>query len=250
MATISDIVTRVRLEIGDEQSYFEETQIANGEDHRIFVPHYPLDATSVVVKDNGTVVDPTTYTVEEWSGVTVFNTAPAAAHIIRVSGTKWRIFTQTDLTTICQDAVNMHLNNRTDAFGRGLTLAIMDNLEIYPVALLAASMALNAMANDASLDIDISTPDGVSIPRSQRFHQLLMMAEQRLATYNDLCLKLNIGLNMIFIGNLRRKAKRTNRLVPIYIDQEIDDRSMPQRSFHAFLSTFAYEITFKLSKCT
>ena len=83
--------------------------------------------------------------------------------------------------------------------------------------------------SDAAFDIDIISPDGVSIPRSERFRQLSEMITARKEQYRELCNLLNIGLHRIEVFNLRRISRLTNKLVPIYRPQEIDDASLPQR---------------------
>jgi hypothetical protein len=90
-------------------------------------------------------------------------------------------------------------------------------------------LALYTLATDASFDINIFAPDGVTIPRSERYRQLLDMMNTRKAQYVELCSHLGIGLYSIDVFTLRRISKRTNRYVPIYKPMEVDDRSWPQR---------------------
>jgi hypothetical protein len=90
-------------------------------------------------------------------------------------------------------------------------------------------MALYTLATDASFDIDIISPDGVSIPRTERFRQLTDIINQRKEQYRELCNLLGIGLYKVDVFSLRRISRLTNKLVPIYRPQEIDDASLPQR---------------------
>jgi hypothetical protein len=85
------------------------------------------------------------------------------------------------------------------------------------------------LATDAAFDIDISAPDGVTIPRSERFSQLSNIVQQRWEQYRQLCAQLNVGLWRIEMSTLRRVSRTTNKYVPIYIPQEVDDARMPQR---------------------
>ena len=73
------------------------------------------------------------------------------------------------------------------------------------------------------------SPDGVSIPRSQRYTQLTDIIRQRFEQYKMLCAQLNIGLWRIEMGTLIRTSRTTNKLVPIYMAQEIDDSRRPER---------------------
>ena len=92
-------------------------------------------------------------------------------------------------------------------------------------------MALYTLATDASFDIDITAPDGVMIPRSERYRQLMQMIDVRKNQYKELCSQLGIGLFKIDVFSLRRISKTTNRYIPIYMPQEVDDISMPVRVY-------------------
>jgi hypothetical protein len=104
-------------------------------------------------------------------------------------------------------------------------------LEVYPLVVLCTVEALFALATDASYDIDIIAPDGVNIPRSERFRQLSALINQRMQHYKELCSMLNIGLWRIEMGTLRRVSRTTNKLVPIYMPQEVDDARKPERVY-------------------
>jgi hypothetical protein len=85
------------------------------------------------------------------------------------------------------------------------------------------------LATDASFDIDITAPDGVMIPRSERYRQLMQMIDVRKNQYKELCSQLSIGLYKIDVFSLRRISKTTNEYVPIFQPQEIDDKSTKTR---------------------
>ena len=102
-------------------------------------------------------------------------------------------------------------------------------VEEYPLLILASTMALYTLATDSSFDIDIISPDGVSIPRSERFRQLSEIIQSRREQYRELCAMLNIGMYRTEVFTLRRISRTTNRYIPIYRPQEVDDGSLPQR---------------------
>jgi hypothetical protein len=106
----------------------------------------------------------------------------------------------------------------------------LPGIEEYPVVVYASTLALYTLATDASFDIDITAPDGVNIPRSERYRQLMQMIQVRKEQYKELCSQLGIGLYKIDVFTLRRTSKTTNRYVPVYLPMEVDDRSMPQRA--------------------
>jgi hypothetical protein len=110
-------------------------------------------------------------------------------------------------------------------------MSLLPPVEDYPVALLAATEGLWALATDASFDIDISAPDGVTIPRHQRFSQLTSVISNRIEQYREMCAMLNVGLSRIEMGTLRRVSRTTNKLVPIYVPQEVDDSRQPARVY-------------------
>lgn len=231
MTDIPTLVSRVRLELADTAQAFSETDTGDGVTTIFQLNHYPLDASALTVTVNNVLQLGTTFSVDERTGRIVFATAPALNATVVFAGTNYRYFCTADLSTIVQTAFNEHIYGRQDAFGRALTLDLLPPIEEYPVALLATVQALYALATDSAFDIDITAPDGVTIPRSERYRQLMDAVAQRRAQYEELCRLLNIGLYRIEMFTLRRISRTTNKYVPIYRPQEIDDYSQPQRVF-------------------
>jgi hypothetical protein len=173
-------------------------------------------------------------TVEEGVGVlTLANSViPINNSVITVFGQAYRYFTDTEISYYINTAFLEHAAHTTDTAGSRITqIGLLPPLEEYPVVLLAASMALYTLANDAAFDIDIISPDGVSIPRSERYRQLMEMLQVRKDQYKELCAMLNIGMYRIEVQTLRRISRGTNRYIPVYRPQEIDDHSLPQRVY-------------------
>lgn len=232
MAVIADILYRVRLELGDLPKQFEWTGVGDGVTKAFDVKLRPLDdSTLTVTVNNLPVAQPTGYTVEEDLGIFHFATAPGNGVPIKITGTHYRYFTDSDLELFINTAVEQHTYNRTDGYGSQMSLAKVPAVEEYPIAILSVIEALWALATDASFDINIFAPDGVTIPRSERFHQLSNMIAQRQEQYRTLCSALNIGLWRMEIGTLRRVSRRTNKLVPVYVPQESDDPRKPERIY-------------------
>jgi hypothetical protein len=228
MASISTLVDRVRLELGDIGKSFVTQFVADGTTNRFFIHYSPLDAGSVFVFKNGTDVTTST-SVEESTGVLVFDTVPDDGNEITVSGTYFRYFTAAELQGLVIAALAQHSKGHTDTVGRQITVENLPSIEEYPVAIYATTLALYTLATDSSFDIDISAPDGVSIPRSERYRQLMDMVQARQAQYRELCVHLGVGLYSIDVFTFRRISKATNRYVPVYKPQEVDDRSYPER---------------------
>jgi len=242
VAILADILSRVRLELGDNAAQFTSTLTGDGVTKDFYVNYKPVDsfgAAGFAVYVNGTPkaqgtdinAAATDYTVEENIGVIHFKVAPAQYAVITVTGTHYRYFTTNELTTFVNTAVLQHTDNKTDSYGRNITIASIPAVEEYPLALLATTEALWALATDAAFDINISAPDGVQIPRSQRFSQLSGIINARKEQYRELCSALNIGLWRIEVGILRRVSRTTNRLVPVYMPQEIDDSTAAERVY-------------------
>lgn len=229
MATVSSLIDRVRLELGDIGKSFVTQFVADGTTNRFKLHYSPLDASLVYVYQDGVDVTSTSY-VEESSGVLIVDGLPADGVQFLVNGTYYRYFTNAEMTRLINDALQQHVFNRTDAMGRKITLDTLPAAEEYPLAVYATSIALYTLATDASFDIDISAPDGVAIPRSERYRQLMDMMQAKKMQYQELCALMNIGLYKVEVFTFQRQSKATGRLVPIYKSQEVDDRSYPQRA--------------------
>lgn len=228
MATLTNLASRLRDELGDFGKSFVYQATGDGSTVRFLVPYSPIDGETLIVHVNGSDVS-TTVTVEEETGYVTFDTAPASAAPIIFAGTYFRYFTNQEICQFVNDAFTQHTANHADSFGRPVSLASLPGVEEYPVVIYACTLAMYTLANDASFDIDITAPDGVMIPRSERYRQVMNMVQERKEQYKELCSQLGIGLYKIDVFQLRRIAKSTNRYIPIYLPQEVDDTSMPQR---------------------
>lgn len=228
MATISSLVDKVRVELGDLGKSFVTQFVADGTTNRFKLHHAPLDGPGLVVYKNGVDVS-ADCSVEESTGVLVTDALPLDGDEFTVSGNYYRYFTAAEITSLVTSAVEQHTHGHTDSMGRTMTVANLPSIDEYPVTVYATALALYTLATDAAFDIDISAPDGVNIPRAERYRQLMEMVQTRQAQYRELCVQLGVGLYKIDVFTLRRISKTTNRYVPIYKPQEVDDRSWPQR---------------------
>ena len=228
MATLSSLVDRVRIELGDIPRSFVTSFVADGTTNRFRLHYSPLDGNGVTVFKNGVDISDDC-SIEESSGVLVTDTLPDDGDDFLVSGVYYRYFTPTELNQIVETALVQHSTSRTDSSGRRLTVETLPLVEEYPVVIYATTLALYTLATDASFDINVFGPDGVTIPRSERYRQLMDMVQTRQSQYKELCALLGIGLYSIEVFTVRKIAQRTNRYVPIYKPQEVDDRSFPQR---------------------
>jgi hypothetical protein len=229
LAVLANLANQLRFELGDLGKSFVTNFVADGTTNRFRLHYSPLDGNGVTVFKNGVNISDDS-SVEEQTGVLVLDTVPADGDEILVSGTYYRYFTATEITKIVEEALITHTNGHTDVVGRQITVENLPTVEEYPVVIHAVTLALYTLATDASFDIDIQAPDGVNIPRSERYRQLMDMVRSRQEQYRELCTLLGVGLYKIDVFNLNRISKATGRLVPMYLPQEVDDRSYPERT--------------------
>jgi hypothetical protein len=195
------------------------------------LPRDNVDADSVVAKIGATTLTPGTlgalntneYALDARAGVIHLWTPLATGSTLTVTGTAYLIFLPDDLTSYIDTAFQMHIRGRTPA----PTYDTLPAVEEYLVALLAAIESLWALAVEASQEIDVLTPEGVNIPRSQRFAQIMALIDRLMAYYKELAAAFNVGPFAIRVLTLRRVSRTTGRLVPVYVDREFDDRTYP-----------------------
>jgi hypothetical protein len=236
VATISSLADRLRSEIGDIGKSFVYQFTADGTTNRFLIPYSPLDGATLVINQSGTDIS-NTVEVEEATGYLLFDNTPTEGSVITVAGNYFRYFTTDETCQYISTAFAQHSAYHTDAYGRSVSIINLPTLEEYPVVIYASTLALYTLATDASFDIDITAPDGVMIPRSERYRQLMQMIEVRKNQYKELCSQLGIGLYKIDVFSLRRISKTTNHYVPIFQPQEIDDRS-PMVRVHLPIPTY------------
>jgi hypothetical protein len=228
MATLSSLTDRVRVELGDLGKSFVTQFVADGTTNRFKLHYSPLDGEGVMVFKDGVDIS-NDCSVEESTGVLVTDTLPADGAEFTVSGNYYRYFTQTEMNTLVNDALVQHTAHARDSIGRQITIDNLPAIEEYPVAIYAVTLALYTLATDSAFDIDIQAPDGVTIPRAERFRQLMEMVNTRREQYRELCTLLGVGMYKIDVFSFRRISKATGRYIPVYKPQEVDDRSFPER---------------------
>ena len=234
MATLTSLSSRLRAEIGDTSRSFSETFQGNGVDSRFQLTVAPVSATSLMITVSNTsgITDiASTCYVEEGTGLIQTPSVLGTNDVLKITGTCFKYFTDAEIQYYLFSAFEQHTKFMTTVDGVQPTLYNISPINDYPLVLLASTLALYTLATDASFDIDISSPDGVNIPRSERYRQLMNIIAERKEQYRELSNLLDIGMHKIVVSDLRRIAPRTNRLVPIYKPQEIDDGSIAQRVY-------------------
>lgn len=248
MATEAEIIQRVRLELGDHPEPFRQTYRGTGAQDEFDLPSERVSTTNFKVfkTDPSTLVNTdlaigSDFTLDADNGVVRLSTALTQDWLLTAEGVAFGLFTDDELSVFVNEALLQHTNAASqtvryrDSHGfiqydrEPITLENLPEVENPLVAYLATIEALWALSTDAATDIDVTTSEGTHVPRSQRFAQLRVQIDVLTEKYKTLCAQLNVGLYRIEISNLRRVSRTTNRLVPLYVEREFDDYSMPIR---------------------
>jgi hypothetical protein len=228
MATEEAMLSRLRLELGDFVQPFQAVFDGDGTTTRIALPEEAIIVSSEtpfsVADSDGASVS---YTLNADYGILTLSAPIATTDLITVDGYHAEVFTATHLHTFLRTAFALHNVRRHPP----ATYANLDEAEEYAIVLKSKLQGLWVLATDASRDIDIITTEGVRVPRSQRFSQLMAMIAAVQREYDDLVANLNVGVSRIEMMTLRRKSRTTNRLVSVYLPREVDDTRPPIRVY-------------------
>lgn len=229
MTTAADMASSARTYLRDFPVYFEVDQ---GPINvlTIRLPHPLVSTDSLQVYITDTSVDPPTTTlISSWeldgrNGLLKVTDQTALGKMVLVAGYHYNWFTDEELTFHLTKVVH-------EMTYKGNTLDDFAPVEMDVIALGGVVHALWSLAMELSLDIDVSTPEGMFIPARQRYSQVVAMAQGWEREYQDKAAMLNMGLNSFDQSRLRRVAKLTGRFVPVYIDREFDDPRPPERVY-------------------
>lgn len=244
---MADVIKRVRIELGDTGAPFSDSFTGTGTLTMYDLTEFNIwDVTATWVKDliPVTLVADVDYSLNTQEG-RIYLLPPVGAlpqgDKLIVSGKSGGLFSDDELAMFVNDSVLQHTKGReiqerykdTNGFIKYHHAPVtLDNLPPIEASLLgyrATIEALWALATDAATDIDISSADGTTVPRSQRYRQLRQQIDGLTDRYNDLCAQLNVGLNRLEVGKLRRVSRMTGRLVPVFASREYDDYNLPRR---------------------
>jgi hypothetical protein len=248
--TIESLMVDARSWLRDFPTYFTATSSATAASHRtIELPHknilyaglavWATDGTTTwqgVLDDHEVTVAAAEfgYQLDERNGLLRITTTPTTTPFtntthINVEGyyVEW----------VADPDLRFHTVNTIAEYGYGnpsWTLETIGDVEADLVSLRSAVDAMYALLVEYSRDIDVSTPQAMHIPATQRFHQVNALLfgpgglNEKLKEKENM---LGVGLGAAEVGTLRRVSKTTNRLVPVYVVREYDDISRPRRLF-------------------
>lgn len=231
--SLASITDKLRLIPRDFGETFQARVTGDGQTLRYDLPrdNVGLDAVYIEGTPPTTLtpaatldsIGPGQYYVDGRAGVITLGQPLANGAVLVVDGRVFSFLLPDDVSSYIDIAFRMHVHGRVPE----PTYDTLPIHEEYLVALLAAIEALWGEAASAAMEIDILTPEGVQIPRSQRFAQLMSLLDRLQAHYKEMAAAFNVGPYRIVVSNLRRVSRTTNRLVPVYVEQEFDDRTFP-----------------------
>lgn len=241
------MIFKTRRVLGDMGEVFNAQMEGDGQTTQFELPASIVSNVTVTLRSAGvgtqiTTLTPTTetasgdFTVDQYNGYLVLTEPLPAGVVMNVQGIQYETWADHDIFDYLQIAFLMHTNRRNppvyllpDPTAVPPTL-LLPEIEERPLALLTASLAYADLATAAARDITIDTGDGTVIPRSQRYQQLVQEQQRLEEEYRNIVELLGIQtFDTIQMMTLRRVSRQTNRLVPIYVDREWDDRTFPQR---------------------
>lgn len=217
--SLDTIRARVRLELNDRGAPFSEILYGDGVTTLFELEHTKVSTLTAVV--GGT--PETDFVLDMWNGVVTFAAAPADGAMIVITGIHFDLWLDGDLDTFTNISLAEHNKGRVPE----IDYTTVSPLEEEALALRTVIEALWSEATALAQEIDVSTGEGVGLPESERYRQVLNQIEVVQGRYDRLASSLNIGVNRIENFTLRRVSRTTNRLVPVYIPQEYDDTTYP-----------------------
>jgi hypothetical protein len=228
MSTTADdnmtVASEARTILRDLPKFFEET-------------YAPLQAATIKLaaplistlevrslSDRSIVGD---FSLDQRNGILKLHNPDAYLSGIHTIGYHYTWFTDDDLNYYASVSLAEMGYDRGDS----LTYDTYPSEEKHLAAVGTVTWALWSLVTEFSTDIDVSTPEGMSIPAHQRFQQVLQMFQFWKAQYDHMAAALNAGLFKTSGYEFRRVSYLTNRLVPLFRNIEVDDPLPPVRVF-------------------
>lgn len=224
------ITTRTRMEVQDTGRPFAATISVGGISTVFDLPVESISETASppIVLLGGVQIFPSAtpqLSIDYKHGILVFpaGSPPGpSGTLLAIQGITYDFFDDDEVSQAVVDAFDLHVNdqNPLPTIDPVLGQPSISSEEEYLVGILAAIELLWWRSNDSSQLIDITTPEGVHIPASQRFEQIsrqLALLQQRYEHYSN---AIGVGAFRIQIMWQRRVSYTTNRLVPLFQEQE------------------------------
>ena len=224
MPTVAKYVEIARDYLRDFPRFFNVRLTGHGLDQAYEIPHENIKPDSLVVTVGGLAV--TDYTLYSRDGFLRFTAPPADESQIYIEGEYFEWINDEDFARY----VGYALDQFETSEGAD---NLFDNIETNPdlinvIALTGMLEALWALWTETGREIDVSSPE-VSVPLRQRHSQLTNMIQIWQSELDERMQMLNVGRSKLEVLHARRVSRTTGRLVPIFQEQEIEDRGRPKR---------------------
>lgn len=243
---LTDLMSRVRLEIGDSAKPFRDIVQCDGETVWFDLSRKLINSSdfTVTVINGATVTDlsPTADYSMDWDdGIITLNVPPPNLAQVLFTGSSYGMFSDAQLVDYVADGVRWHVYNHRyderfrDAHGwityrdTPIALANLPRIEEPLLIMRCTINVLWVLANDAATDVNVQTAEGTVIDRSARYRQLMQQIELLNERYINDCMQLNVGPYRVEVLNVRRVSQTTGRLVPLMTEREYDDHRYPSR---------------------
>lgn len=249
MATLESVMSGARSYMRDHPRFFSAAISSTGLTRTFKLPHVNVlpFGLYVVASDGSTaatgVHDSATFNPSDTTFSYVIDEREGLLRIAKqrtgggfngnwafnIEGYFYEWVADTDLRFFANNIIAEHAYHRAD-----FCIDDISDLEEDAMSLGTACEAFWSLLAEYSRDIDINTPEGISVPATQRYRQvedLLFSGNGLLAKYKEKAHMLGVGLDRIEVFTLRRVSRTTDRLVPVYKPREWDDASRPVRVF-------------------
>lgn len=240
---------RLRLELGDFEEPFQASVQGDGMTRRFDLPVEVIETVGLTVMTTAPGGNPVPVALADFqlntqSGIITLSQPLPDDALLTVTGAHFQFFADAELDGFIRSAALKHTHTDSalqvyrdpNGFKHFLyadaTVDTVAPVEYHLLALLAATEALEVIRTDGAYDINVTTAEGTSLPREDRFRNIGELIAAKQATYDSLASKLGVGIGRVEVFTLRRVSRTTGKLVPVYVDREYDDvRTPPIRVF-------------------
>jgi hypothetical protein len=245
VATIESIMSGARSYLRDFPQYFTATVPKKGTPRVFQLPHKnvapqelfvealgPTDTMSGILQTEGATASGTsfTYTLDVREGLIKILDAPidgwGDVEFFNIGGYHFEWVAPADLRFAAEVVIAEHADDVPD-----FAIHKIGDAHADVICLGTAIEICWSLLFQFSRDIDVSTPEAIGLPLTQRFRQVEDLLAMLLDKYKTKANMLGVGLERIRVSQLRRQSYTTNRYVPVYKMREWDDAAFPVRLF-------------------
>jgi hypothetical protein len=242
--TTASVLYKVRRILRDTGEQFSSQVAGDGVVSRFELPQDTIDPATVSVTIGPTdgssipapLGTPANYTLDGENGIITLTAPLVEGQLLTVTGIFYETFIDNDIIDYIQWNFIEFTQGRNPQpmldpiVGRYPPSILLSPLEERALSLAAARDVMRDLASASASEFTIDTGDGTVIPQSQQYQQFMNQADVLDGQYQTLAARLGIqSADTINVSTLRRISASTNRLVPLYVPREYDDRAYPQR---------------------